>query len=131
MSLKKKSKVLIPLVTLLILLGGFIAYKIAYKPHKTIEEQEISFKGEALGLLEMLQNNPDQFQNNIVAINGVITSKDEKGIVLDDNVYCQFKDAVSLVNLKKGEALTVKARVIGYDDLLEELKLDKAIIYNP
>ena len=32
------------------------------------------------------------------------------------------------VNVKKGDKVTVKGRFIGYDDLLEEYKMDNCVI---
>jgi len=64
----------------------------------------------------------------VVELVGVITAKDAKGISINESIYFQLEEGTSTKMLSKGEKLKIKGRIIGYDDLLEELKLDKAII---
>ncbi|MGL2966779.1 OB-fold protein [Flavobacterium sp. XGLA_31] len=58
-----------------------------------------------------------------VAVSGTITSVNGKEIILDNSVNCNFTTADASV--KTGQDVTVKGRVVGYDDLLGELKLDQ------
>ena len=125
----KKSKLFL-IVLIIAIICGVTAYTIAYKPHKTIQEQKIEYSGNASSLLEKLQSNPEQWQNKIVSINGSVTSKDKNGIMFNNNTYCQFLNSKELLNVHNSDVITIKGRIIGYDDLLEELKLDQAIIYN-
>jgi hypothetical protein len=37
-------------------------------------------------------------------------------------------ETTSLSGLKVGQEIEIKGRMIGYDDLLEEIKLDKTVI---
>jgi len=61
-----------------------------------------------------------------VAISGVITSVNAKEVVLDEIAICNFTTAD--VTLKTGQNITVKGRVVGYDDLLGGLNLDQCSI---
>lgn len=58
-----------------------------------------------------------------VAVSGTITSVNNKEIILDESVNCNLIAADP--SLKQGQAVTIKGRVVGYDDLLGELKLDQ------
>lgn len=58
-----------------------------------------------------------------VSISGVVTSVNDKEVILDNSVNCNFLSTVN--SLKKNQQVTIKGRVIGYDDLLGELKLDQ------
>lgn len=129
MSWLKSKQGIIGLLLIVIVASGFIGYKIMYKPHAVIEEVKADFTGEAKEFSEQIKANPEQWNNNIVMLTGTITSKEEKGIVLNGSVYCQYKEGTNAnESLTEQSTITIKARVIGYDDLLEEIKLDQTII---
>lgn len=124
--LKNKKWLLIVLGTLLV----FVAiYKYTYKPHKKIEDLSVFYKGNIAELINKTANNPEVYLNKAVQIKGKLTFIDEEGFVLNDKVYCQLKKDTKqkvIVN----DTLVIKGVVIGYDDLLEELKLNNCIIKN-
>ncbi len=129
MSLSKKSKILIGLV-LIIAIGGYFGYSYAYKPHTAITDMEVAFTGNAADFLEKIKENPESWTQGekVVELTGVITAKDEKGISLNESIYFQLAEGTSTEALAEGQKTKIMGRIIGYDDLLEELKLDKAII---
>lgn len=127
MSLPKRSKIVL-IGLALVLLGVFIGYKIIYKPHPTIESQSSDFVGRAELLKSEIANDAEKWQNAIVEVEGKITSLDANGGVLNETIFCQFKTAETSAQLSEGKAVKVKGRFIGYDDLLEEIKLDQCII---
>lgn len=63
-----------------------------------------------------------------VAISGTITSKNNTEVIIDEIGVCNFKTADS--SLKVGQTVTIKGRVVGYDDLLGGLNLDQCSINN-
>lgn len=123
----KKSKILLILL-LLSITGAIIAYKIAYKPHETIEEQKVEFTGKAKDVVSKIQVNPTNWENKIVELTGMVSQKDNAGIMLNSTVYCQFKNSKDLEIISESQRIKIKGRIIGYDDLLEELKLDQVIL---
>jgi len=129
MSLSKKIKIAIGVIAF-VLISAYIVKSVIYKPHALIEQQESVYKGEALGFLESIKVDASQWQDKIVELSGKITSKDDQGIMLNNAIYCQLNTVEDLVLLSEGEEVSIKGRIIGYDDLLEELKLDKTIIIN-
>ncbi len=127
MSLSKRNKgILIGLI--LIMIGGYSMYKYTYKPHKTIDDIELKFAGNAADFLTKIKENNIVFNDAVVQIKGEVTSINVQGINLNNAIYCQMDATISLSELKVGQEIEVKGRVIGYDDLLEETKLDKTII---
>lgn len=129
MSLPKKNKVkLLIAVVIVIVLGVFIGYKIMYKPHKTLTDFDVKFSGLAENFTKKVKHDAAVWQNVVVELTGTITAKDAKGITLNNTIYCQFENVTLLPKVKEGETLKIKGRMMGYDDLLEELKLDKTII---
>jgi len=127
MSLSKRSKGVL-IAVIIVLIGGVSVYKYMYKPHATIESLEVAFTGTSSDFLSKIQENADAWQNKVVLLSGKITSTDAKGITLNESMYCQFRDVAKLTGLKTTQEIKIKGRIIGYDDLLEELKLDQCII---
>ena len=127
MSLSKKSKRIL-LGLIIILVGAYAMYKYTYKPHKTIDDIELKFSGNADDFLTKIQENSTIFNDAVVQVKGKVTSIESQGIHLNNSIFCQMDESVSLSELKVGQEIEVKGRMIGYDDLLEETKLDKTII---
>lgn len=127
MSLSKKSKWVL-IIVVLGLLSAFGAYKYAYKAHETTEELKADFTGNSNEFLTKMSSDANLWLNKTVGLTGEITSIDKKGITLSNNIYCQFREDINFSSLTKGQKITLKGQVIGYDDLLEELKLNQCII---
>jgi hypothetical protein len=67
-----------------------------------------------------------KYLEKAVAISGRITTINDKEIILDNTIICNLLN--SDVSLKENKVVTIKGRIVGYDDLLEELKLDQCLI---
>ncbi|CAL2077469.1 hypothetical protein [Tenacibaculum sp. 190524A02b] len=126
MSLTKKSKWLFIILGIL-LIGGFLVYKQIYKPHKTTEEIEAIYTGSSTNFVKELEKGFDQWNNKTIELNGTITSIVDNGFILDDFIFCQLREDNTL-SKKQNDQITVKGTVIGYDELLNELKLNQCII---
>lgn len=129
MSLSKKIKIAVGVIAF-VLISAYVIKSIIYKPHTLIEQQESVFKGTALEFLENVKLDASQWQDKVVELSGKITSKDNQGFMLNNAIYCQLNTIEDLMTVNENQEISIKGRIIGYDDLLEELKLDKTIIIN-
>ena len=123
----KKSKVILFLIISALAIA-FVVYKYAMKAPEKIESKEISFNGFATDFYKKIQVNSKNWEDKVIVLTGNITSKDNKGITLENQIYCQFREDINFSAIKIKQQIILKGRVIGYDDLLEELKLDQCII---
>ena len=48
-------------------------------------------------------------------------------ITIENTVFCQFTNQIKTTALK-GSKIKIKGRFIGYDDLLEQVKIDQSIL---
>jgi hypothetical protein len=124
MNLSKKNKFIVFLLA--ICCSGYVYYTHLMKPPASIESRQVAFTGPAAEFSPKVQENANEWLNNIVVLEGVLTSKDENGITLNNRIYCQFSTRQKIVVAE--QTLQIKGRFIGYDDLLNELKLDQCII---
>ena len=127
MSLLKKNKLIL---TFLFVLGmiGFAFYTLAMEPPTSIENRKVDFTGSADELLLKITDHTEEWQDKIVIVTGEVTNIDDKGIMLSRKIYCQLKQVTDLQKINPSNNISLKGRIIGYDDLLEELKLDQCII---
>jgi hypothetical protein len=70
-----------------------------------------------------------KYIDQTIAVTGTITSIDKLGhaIVLDQKLSAVLKDSI-MDGVSPQMLVKVKGRFLGYDDLLEELKIDEAMI---
>ena len=120
----KKNKIL--LIITILGISAFSVFKYIYKPHKKTENLNSIFQGSPEEFKNEVLKKPYFYQNTIVEIKGKVISRDVNGIMLNEAIYCSIKDT-SIVMEK---VITIKGRYIGYDDLIEEFKIDKCIIIN-
>lgn len=73
-----------------------------------------------------LENSNKKYLEKPVAISGTVTSVNDTIITLNHTVICALK--LPIKNIKINQQITIKGRVVGYDDLMEELKLDQCFI---
>ena len=124
MSLSKKNKTFL-IVFISISIVGYGAYQYVYQKHDSIERLTPTYQGNSEIFKNNVETNAAKWQGKIVEITGNVTAKDASGILLAETIYCQFKE---VTKTRINTTITIKGRVIGYDDLLEEIKLDQCII---
>lgn len=127
----KKSRLKLVVVTLLILF--ILAYNYIYKEHRNIAQEEPEHLVSAQLLFDTYQKNDKKadnlYLNKTVQITGVITSKSGNEIVIDKTITCYFDNPVEYT-FKPNQEISIKGRLIGFDNLLEEIKLDQCSIIN-
>ena len=127
MSLSKKNKFIIT-IFLVFSVISFTIYTYAMRPPTAIENKKIDFSGSSDELLLKIIDHTEEWQDKIVVVSGEVTTIDDKGIMLSSKIYCQVKQVTDLQKINPSNNISIKGRIIGYDDLLEELKLDQCII---
>ena len=127
MSLSKKNKLIITFLLVFSVIG-FAIYTYAMQPPTAIENKKIDFSGASDELLLNILDDTKAWQDKIVVVSGEVTNIDDKGIMLSSKIYCQLKQLTDLQKINPSSNISIKGRIIGYDDLLEELKLDQCII---
>ncbi len=116
---------------LVLILGLFFIYKYLYHEHRDIATETPSYSVTVNQLLkEFTQDETkanSKYLDKSISIKGKITSVDKanKTIVLDEKVFVIL---INSTDVKLNSEVLVQGRLIGYDSLLEEIKLDQAQI---
>jgi len=109
----------------------FLSYKYLYHEHRDISNEKALFSVTANEILQdfLLDESKAnlKYLDKSITITGKITNIDTKNntIVIDEKVFVLLKKKQVV---KQSEVIIVQGRVIGYDSLLEEIKLDQAEI---
>ena len=127
----KKISISIVVLVLVLVVGFFSARYYAYHGGKRdVQSEQAAFKMKTKDILaEFTANEADankKYLEKPVSITGVITSVNEKEVIIDEVVVCGFTTAD--VTLKVGQSVSVKGRVIGYDDLMGGVNMDQCSI---
>jgi hypothetical protein len=133
--MNKKMKTILIIVGVL-LLGGFVAgpkikdYLVNNMGKRDLQSEEAAFTLKAKDFVaEFTKNEVEANKNYLekpVAISGVITSVNGKEVIMDDVVVCGF--TVADASLAVGQTVSVKGRVIGFDDLMGSVNMDQCSI---
>ena len=124
MNLLKKNKTIV--LFILLGIGLWSAYQYVFAAPLTTDNIIAEYQGKAEDFKRLILTDFDEWHNKVIRITGTVTAITEEGILLDQNIYCQFDD--KLIKITENEAITLKGRVIGFDELLEEIKLNQCII---
>lgn len=125
--MNKKIKITVILVSIVLVV--FLAYNyVMHGGARDLKSEKPEFTTTATSIFEEFTTNSDsatkKYINKAVEISGEVTAVKDSTITLNEKVNCQLQ---TLSKAKIGEKVTIKGRVTGYDDLLEELKLDQCV----
>lgn len=126
---KKFKIILVTIIILLVFL--FFGYKYiltsgernldSEKPEFVITSKKISNE-----FLSNIENANKKYLEKAVVISGVVTSVKNHEVIIDNIVICNL---VSIdKTIKVDQNLSIKGRVVGFDDLMGELQMDKCIL---
>lgn len=125
--LKKLFKISGLVIILLVVSIFSIRYYINNGGKRDIASEETAFKVKSNEIVAEFTSNVTasnkKYLEKPVAISGIITSINNKEVIIDNSVNCDL--ITTDKSLKKNQKITIKGRVVGYDDLLGEVKLDQ------
>lgn len=122
----KKWAILIVLCIVVVIIG----YRYVYQDHRDIATETSIYKLTALDISNEFAINPmsseNKYLNKTIEVSGSVSDKNPQNITIEGKVFCQFSNEIQ-TDLKTDQ-IKIKGRFIGYDDLLEQVKLDQCII---
>lgn len=131
--MKKYLKISIVITVIGLVVAGLIYNYVFNAKHRDIasEKPEVTIK--ATDLITQFLNDESLattlFLDKVLEIEGVITSYESNEVVLNEDIQIRF-DSVIVNKTQVGTKIKVKGRCVGYDELLEMVKIDQATITN-
>jgi hypothetical protein len=127
-----KKKIL--LAVAIIAAVGFAGYQYLYRDHRDIASEKADFAITTSQLLSEFRTDyakaNSRYADKTIVVSGQVTNVDAKAnsIVVDGKLSAVFANAGQASAIAKNQKVTLKARFVGYDDLLEELKMDQTTL---
>ena len=129
--MKKQYWVLLIITAIII---GIVGYNYIYKNHRNISNESADFIVNSISLLEEFKNNTQnsetKYLNKTIVVKGEISEINSSNITLNDVVFYDLALNVETNILELNKTISIKGRCIGYDDLLEQVKLDQCTLTN-
>lgn len=119
------------LAVFVLIIGLFAGYRYLYHEHRDISSEKATFSVSVSQLLKEFTEDEtkanSKYLDQSIVVKGKITNIDtaNKTIVLDEKVLAIL---TNLSDAKLNTEVSIQGRLIGYDSLLEEIKLDQAQI---
>ncbi len=114
------------LLFLFFVVFGVATYKYVYQKHRNIEVTKADFRSLPEELYyEFLKDGnvaTKKYLNKIITVTGIVSEQDPESITLNDKILCYL--SINM-NKKCKTVITIKGRCIGFDELLEVVKLDE------
>ena len=117
-----KARLLIAAVTVLCI-GLFFYFKPAPDRSTEAAAQQVEAK---LLFAEMSTGQVAHYLNEVISVKGVVLSVEGQTLMLQPGIACRMEGDFDAP--RAGETVSVKGRVLGFDDIFGEVQLDFAVV---
>ena len=119
------------IVLIFLIIAIVMAYNYIYQDHRNIENETAEFVMTSDEVTQLFSENSSASEqlllNKTIEVSGLISDINNTEITIENTVFCQFTNQIKTTALK-GSKIKIKGRFIGYDDLLEQVKIDQSIL---
>ncbi len=128
--MKKKSLLVIVFLIVFVLVGVAGYNYVMHGGARDLSSEEASFTISSKEMCTEFSTNIDasnkKYLEKAVAITGKITDINGTQLIVDNSIICNLTTLDPTI--KKDQEVIVKGRVVGYDDLMQEVKLDQCLV---
>ena len=129
--MKKKLKIVIisfSIIGVIIFLG----YKyIINSGERDLKSEKINFSVKSKDISNEFVSNIEKanqkYLDKAISISGIVTSINKNELIIDNIIVCNLEQSNNS-SINTNQKIIISGRVVGYDDLLGELKLDKCFL---
>ena len=123
----------LPLFLAAVVAGAVVAWSMYNKPHKDYAQEEVAETWRAEELVAAFAEAPDdmqvQWQEKVVQVSGTVRSSSMQGVVLNPGVVATYDEGHAPEVAPTGR-VTLKGRLVGFDDLFGEVRIDHVRLLN-
>lgn len=128
--MNRKKKFIAGIAALTILIVLIITYNYIYQDHRDIASEKVAFTlpPEALKTALSDKVSAQKYIDQVIQTQGTISAVEQNTVFIEEIAQVNF--AQNFAGLAEDQHIIIKGRCVGYDDLLEIVKIDQAIIIN-
>ena len=118
------------LVIIGILLVGAIGTILYFwnMPHRDVSAEKAKYEVTADQLYQAFsedqQKAGEKYLDQVVQVTGTISEKKKNAVVLDEQIYCKMDSTAKVPASGAGSSVVLKGRVMNYDDLFSQVRMD-------
>ena len=128
--MSKKVKIIGVLFVIALIIGFSVFNYVFHGGARDLATEDAAFTVTSKDIIaEFAANVPDatkKYSDKAIAVSGIVTAVADSIVTIDNTIICNFKTPDTTI--KNEQAITVKGRLVGFDDLMGELKLDQCSI---
>ena len=117
--MSKKVKIIGIMFAAALLVGFSVFNYVFHGGARDLATEELAFTANVQGATK-------KYSDKAIAVSGIVTAVTDSIVTIDNTIICNFKSPDTTI--KNEQAITVKGRLVGFDDLMGELKLDQCSI---
>ncbi len=125
-----KKLALILLVICGLAIAGYLY--VFHKPHRDIVGEEASLQLTAGSLVDQYSSDQQlanaEYLDEVLQVSGTVSEVGKDYIKLAEGVYANLSQAHSAEAVAEGDNISLKGRVVGFDELFKEVRLDNCIL---
>jgi hypothetical protein len=109
-------------------IGVYTFYNYVFSEPTKVINIASEFIGQSDEFKYLFTEDLEGWSNKVIEIKGTITGINDNGVLLDENIYCQFDQNTDLPSIAVNKEVVIKGKVVGFDELLMEIKLNQCTI---
>lgn len=121
-------KKILPILLIIILIAGAAYWYVFHKPHRDLQNEDTAYSLSAVALVQEFSSDQSLadslYVDQLIALKGIISELEDRALILDPGVYCSLDSTTTMPDLKVGDSVAIRGRVLSYDELFEEVKMD-------
>lgn len=127
--MNKKTKIILFSI-LVVGIVGFAAFNyVMHGGARNLSNEDAAFTVSSKNITNEFASNTEiankKYLEKAIIIKGTVTKITNKEIIIDNTIICNLKELDP--SIQKNQVITLKGRVVGYDDLMGEIKLDQCL----
>jgi len=128
--MSKKVKIIGVLFVVALIIGFSVFNYVFHGGERDLATEEAAFTVTSKNIIAEFAANVSaatkKYSDKAIAVSGIVTAVTDSIVTIDNTIICNFKSPDTTI--KNEQAITVKGRLVGFDDLMGELKLDQCSI---
>lgn len=129
--MKKKELIVTSILVVILIIAASVYNYVFNSEHRNIAQEEALVSMSAQDLFNHFEANETlattTYLDQVVELKGKVTTIEDGAIVLDNVIQANFNES-KILTLKEGQTVTIKGRCVGYDELLELVKIDQSTL---
>lgn len=115
----------VAVIMLLAIMSYYVVFNDSEKMVETAQLKDVSSFVLYESVKDSAGKSGSSYVNSIVQVSGKISKISDNTLVLDSLIQVDLQESVPVIS---NQQITIKGRCLGYDDLLELVKIDGAVI---